>query len=94
MSRDNNVDIHHAQPPLDPSNDFNACDDFFHTVVICYVLVASMQILGMDSLTDVPTAEEFGFSVDSWMNSDITHRSEMYLFHATQFGNCQNACAI
>ena len=64
----------------DPSNDFNACDDFFDTVVTSYILVACMQMLEMDSLSDVPTAEEFGFSVDSWMNSDITRRSEIYWF--------------
>ena len=48
----------------DPSNDFNACDDFFDTVVTSYVFVACIQMLEMDSLSDVPTAEEFGFSVD------------------------------
>ena len=37
-------------------------------------------MLGMDALSDVPTSGEFGFSVDSWMNSDITHRSEIYSF--------------
>ena len=34
----------------------------------------------MDTLEDVPTADEFGFNVDSWMKSDITRKSEIYAF--------------
>ena len=64
----------------DPSANVNACDDFLDTVVTCYVLVACMQMLGMDNVTDIPTAEEFGFSADSWMKSDITRKSEIYVF--------------
>lgn len=39
-----------------------------------------MQMFGMDILNDVPTAEEFGFNVDSWMISDITRKNEIYAF--------------
>lgn len=59
----------------------NACDDFFDTVFTCFVLVACMRMLGMESLTDMPTAaNEFDFTADSWMKSDITRRSEIYAF--------------
>ena len=34
----------------------------------------------MNSLADVPTEEEFGFTIDSWMNSDSAGRSEIYAF--------------
>lgn len=34
----------------------------------------------MGTLEDVPTADEFGFNVDSWMKSDITRKSEIYAF--------------
>ena len=63
-----------------PMDDVNACDDFFNTVVTCYVLVACMQMLGMDCLTDVPNVEEFSFTTDSWMKPDYSRRSEIYAF--------------
>ena len=63
-----------------PIDDVNACDDFFNTVFTCYVLVACMQMLGMDCVTDVPNVEEYGFTTDSWMKSDYSLRSELYAF--------------
>ena len=53
---------------------------FFDTVVTYYVLVTCMEILRMDNVTDIQIAEEFGFSRDSWMKSDITHKSKIYAF--------------
>ena len=47
---------------------------------MCYVFVACIQMLGMDNLNDVLTAEEFGFNVDSWMKSDATRKREIYAF--------------
>ena len=63
-----------------PVDNFNACDDFFDTVVTSYVLVACMLILGMDSLTDVPQPNSFGFTATSWMKSDSARKSEIYAF--------------
>ena len=56
----------------------NACDDFFNMVFTSYVLIACMQMLGMD-LSNGHTkinVEEFGFSTDSWMKLDYFRRSE------------------
>ena len=38
----------------DPKNDFNACSDFFHTVVEGHIVAAAMHTLGMLKLTDEP----------------------------------------
>ena len=39
-----------------------------------------MQILGMDSLTDVPQPNSFGFTATSWMKPDNARKSEIYAF--------------
>ena len=39
----------------EPKKDFNAHDDFFSLVTTCHILVAAMDVLGMDSLDDDPS---------------------------------------
>ena len=36
------------------ADDFNACDDFFVTVVQCHIVVAAMDLLQMKSVSDAP----------------------------------------
>lgn len=38
----------------DPSKDVNACEDFFVLVVTAHILVAAMDILGMNAMNDIP----------------------------------------
>ena len=63
-----------------PVDDANACDDFFDTIVTSYILVACMRMLDMDTLSDVPTQKEYGFTIDSWMKSNSDRRSTLYYF--------------
>ena len=39
----------------DPKNDFNACNDFFTTVVESHIVAAVLQTLKMDKLDDMTT---------------------------------------
>ena len=39
----------------DPSRDFNACEYFFLLSFTAHVLCAAMEVLDMESFTDVPT---------------------------------------
>jgi len=38
----------------DPSKDVNACEDFFVLIVTAHILVAAMDILGMNAMNDIP----------------------------------------
>ena len=40
----------------DPANNFNACNDFLNLITTCQILTASLQVLGMESLSDVPSS--------------------------------------
>ena len=43
-------------------------------------VMTSLTRLSQATYSLLATAEVFGFSINSWMNSDITHRSEIYWF--------------
>ena len=43
------------------------------------MFVACLQVLGMNSLTDVPKPNEFGFTISAWMKSDMDRRSEHFV---------------
>ena len=49
-----------------PLADFNACDDFFELVVRCHLLVAAMEVLGMNDLDGEPSAEAIPNAEDVW----------------------------
>ena len=38
----------------DPAKDFNACDDFIVLVITSHILAASLEVLSMQSLDDIP----------------------------------------
>ena len=38
----------------DPAKDFNACDDFIVLVITSHILAASLEMLSMQSLDDIP----------------------------------------
>ena len=38
----------------DPKNDYNACSDFFQTIVEGHVIAATMEAFGMDTVNDTP----------------------------------------
>ena len=39
----------------DPKKHFDACQDFFMLVLSAHILVASMEVLGMQAVTDIPS---------------------------------------
>ena len=51
----------------DPIHKFNECEDFFKLSVTCHILVAAMEILHMEDLTDIPTIPTVGKQQDLWM---------------------------
>ncbi len=63
----------------DPIHHFNECDDFFTMVVTCYVLVATMKSLNMQTLDDNPTLSDIDIpAADLWMES-AERRKEVLL---------------
>jgi L1 cell adhesion molecule like protein len=48
-------------------NDFNACDDFFQTVVETHILAAAMQHFNMSSVSDIPLHSSL--TEDLWLKS-------------------------
>ena len=62
----------------DPIHKFNECEDFFKLVVTCHILVAAMEILHMEDLTDIPTIPTVGKQQDLWMqmaeNKNLLYR--------------------
>ena len=42
-----------------PKNNFNTCDDFFQLVITSFIVTATMELLGMTSLTSSPSSEFF-----------------------------------
>jgi hypothetical protein len=56
----------------DPTKDFNACDDFFQAVVSAHIIAATMKVLKMKSVSDMPTAfTAVGAKPDeAWMLDD------------------------
>ena len=61
--------IHRTNVVKKPEKDFNACNDFFKFIVTCYILTASLQVLGMDSLTDTPSTGVISDPHNVWMES-------------------------
>ena len=54
-------------------DDFNACDDFFLTVVECHVIAAAMQYLEMTKQDDMPTHELL--HCDLWLEDTETRKN-------------------
>ena len=51
-----------------PLDGFNACDDFFVLVVKSHVLAATMQLLVMTDVTEIPSSPQFPGLQDVWMD--------------------------
>ena len=47
--------LNHTNVVQKPSHDFNSCDDFFELIIINHVIAASLNILGMSNIQDVPS---------------------------------------
>lgn len=47
--------------------DYNACNDFYVTVVTCYILAAVMKHFGMASVDDIP--QHSALEPETWMAS-------------------------
>ncbi len=60
-----------------PVRDFNACDDFFKLIVTCHILTASLEVLGMDSLTGTPSPAVLSDPQNMWMETN-TRRKEVF----------------
>lgn len=52
-----------------PIDDFNACDDFFMTVLTAHILVAAMKFLHIESLDQVPPDDVIQDAESVWMLS-------------------------
>lgn len=52
-----------------PTNDYNACDDFFVLVVTCHIIAAALTFLKMKSLNDVPSEDILPNAHSLWMQS-------------------------
>ena len=61
--------VHRINVVKKPEKNFDACDDFFKLVTTCYILTASLQVLGMKSLTDTPSHEAMPHPLDVWMKT-------------------------
>lgn len=59
----------------DPIHKFNECEDFFKLVVTCNILVAAMEILKMENLTDIPTIPTVAKPQDLWMETAENRQS-------------------
>ena len=66
----------------DPSDDVNACEDFFMTVTEGHILAAVMQEFGMSSLEDTPSHMLFpedSYSQDPLQRRDLTVKALEYV---------------
>ena len=57
-------------------HDFNACDDFFLTVVECHLVAAAMQYLEMKKQDDMPTHELL--HCDLWLEDTETRKNNYF----------------
>ncbi len=62
----------------DPLKNFNACDDFFITVINSYIITAAMEVLGMKNINEVPSSELLHKPEDIWMESVEQRRSILH----------------
>ena len=53
-------------------NNFNACDDFFVTVIQCHIVAAAMEHLGMKKQSDSPVHDLL--KCDLWLEDKETRR--------------------
>ncbi len=53
-----------------PTQDFNACEDFFCTVVESHIVTASLHYLNMSKMDDIPKHETLTNPEDIWMQPD------------------------
>ena len=60
--------IHRSNVTDSPKDSFNACEDFFESVVRSHMVAAAMQTLGMKNTHDSPTMYKFPDNVDSLPN--------------------------
>lgn len=52
-----------------PIDNFNACDDFFMTVLTSHIIVAAMKYLHIESLSQIPPDDIVPDAQELWMQS-------------------------
>lgn len=52
-----------------PIDDYNACDDFFMTVLTSHILMAAMKFLHIESLDQIPPEDVISDAESVWMQS-------------------------
>ena len=52
---------------VDPSRDFNACDDIFHQIVHSHIVAAALKMFGMGRMDDIPSQAVLNSPEDVWM---------------------------
>ena len=52
---------------VDPTHDFNACDDFFQQIVQSHIIAATLEFLGMDNMDETPDEEVLSKAQEVWM---------------------------
>ena len=52
---------------VDPSKDFNACDDFFQHIIHSHIVAAAQRMLCMSNLDDIPSGDALDRPEDVWM---------------------------
>ena len=61
--------LHRTNVRTDPKKDFNACDDFFATVVTSHIVAAALKLLNMSSADDKPTFSPVPNLVEVWVET-------------------------
>lgn len=52
-----------------PIDNFNACDDFFMTVLTSHIIVAAMKYLHIESLSQIPPDDIVPDAQELWIQS-------------------------
>ena len=73
--------IHRTNVVKKPEEDFNACNDFFQ-LVMCHILTAALQVLGINSLTNTPSTGVISVPHNVWM--ELSERQKFMLKNLCQ----------
>lgn len=62
---------------VDPSRDFNACDDFFHQIINSHIIAAAQKMLRMSNLDDIPSRDALDSPEDAWVSPTTERRDAL-----------------
>lgn len=57
-----------------PSRDFNACDDFLVLTIKSHIIAASLTLLGMKSVKDIPSIKAIPDADNAWMKTSAERK--------------------